>query len=146
MHTSKSMNNPVQIVNNTKNGKEWSVSCLPVSHFPDASFQSKSPTILPSQGFPTTASPQYPTFHILSWTPSHLLTAVLRPGQKILDTWPRSRAFAGRKFPVTPERCGFQSGGQRHSSRPWTHRRWLQQQKKEYSLTNINRFLIQDIF
>lgn len=40
----------------------------------------------------------------------------------------------------------FQSGCQRHSSRPWTHWRWLQQQRKEYSLTTINRFLIQDIF
>lgn len=40
MHTSKFMKNPAQIVNNIKNGKEWSVSCLPVSHISDASFQS----------------------------------------------------------------------------------------------------------
>ena len=46
-----------------------------------------------------------------------------------------------RKFPVTLERCGSQWGCQRCSSRPGLHW-WCLQWQKEYSLTNISRFLI----
>ena len=54
-----------------------------------------------------------PLFPSCCWALCHLSSAVPGPGQKNLDTWPRSRAFAERKFPVTFERCGSQLGCQR---------------------------------
>ena len=81
----------------------------------------------------------HPTPCFLSLTPLSPVTSSTRPRAKNLDTWPGGKAYSERKILVTPERCGSQSGCQRCSSMPWPH---LQQQMKEYSLTNINHFLI----
>ena len=115
------------------------MSCFPVSHTTDHSSQFYSPTMLLPQAFPTPFPPPHTTLPILSSKyPAYQWEAATRLVQQNLATWPGSRAYTERKFPLTPERCGSQLGCGRCGSRPWPHLQWLQQQQKEHLLTNIN--------
>lgn len=87
---------------------------------------------------PSSPTAPHPSFPILTWIPSHLWATAPGTGRQSLDTWSDSRAYMERKFLLRPERCSSQYGCRMWCSRPWPRCPWLQQNKKEHSLTNIN--------
>lgn len=137
LHTPTPMNDQAPTVRGTNNGNVLP-SCLSYHrpYFPVLILHHFATPSLSHLSFCSAPDFSHPII------PSHLWAATPGPGRQSLHRWAGSKAHAEREFPVTPERCGSQSGCPRRSSSPGLYRRCLQWQKKEHSLTNINQFLV----